>query len=263
MSATTLRRCVLLLLPAFALGLQVNAATSLRHHHYPQCARRYHRFRPPVAMSAAAAIMPPPVKMPPHFTVKGEKLTPYGILLGISVFLTAIIVQIPVYLAYLWSMAFDKKKRRMVDWIIHFWAKVSMSVCGYVPEVVGLENLPPHSVNCLYVPNHTSFLDILTLTGFIPRPMKYVSKAEILKCAASAPTLASLSQRTTPSRSRQLAQTTRAAPRLTSAPPIRLSPPPLSSASLLRTSPPPLSSASHHARASALLSSGSHSSVGR
>ena len=49
------------------------------------------------------------------------------------------------------------------------------------PEVIGLENLPAAGDNCLYVPNHTSFLDILSLTGFIPRPMKYVSKASILK----------------------------------------------------------------------------------
>ena len=50
-----------------------------------------------------------------------------------------------------------------------------MSICGYKPEVVGLENLEGID-GALYVPNHTSFLDILTLTGFVPRPMKYVSK---------------------------------------------------------------------------------------
>lgn len=122
---------------------------------------------------------PPPVQIPRHVKVKGEVLTPYGVLLGVSVFSTAFAVQIPVMLAYLWSLMFDKKRRRGVDWIIHFWAKFSMSVCGYVPEVVGKENLPKG--NCLYVPNHTSFLDILTLTGFIGRAMKYVSKAEILK----------------------------------------------------------------------------------
>ncbi len=57
-----------------------------------------------------------------------------------------------------------------------------MTICGYRPEVVGLENLDALvGKNCLLVPNHTSFLDILTLTGFIPMPMKYVSKIEILK----------------------------------------------------------------------------------
>ena len=56
----------------------------------------------------------------------------------------------------------------------------SMTICGYTPEVVGLEHLEGVG-HCLYVPNHASFLDILTLTGFVPRPMKYVSEAKILE----------------------------------------------------------------------------------
>lgn len=48
--------------------------------------------------------------------------------------------------------------------------------------MVGLENLPPIDETVVYVPNHTSFLDILTLSGFIPRPFKYISKIEILRC---------------------------------------------------------------------------------
>ena len=120
--------------------------------------------------------------MPPYVTVKGNKLTPYGVLLGLSVFFTAFVCNFLCAMTYLSSRLFDKKhRRRGVDWVIHLWAKVSMSVCGYIPEVVGKENLPPHGQNFLFVPNHTSFLDILTLTGFVPRPMKYVSKAEILK----------------------------------------------------------------------------------
>ena len=130
-------------------------------------------------MSAAAAQPPPPIVPPRFVKVKGQVLTPYGVVLGVAVYLTALIVQIPVFLAYLWSRFFDKKRRRAVDWIIHFWAWVSMRACGYSPEVRGLENLPKG--NALYVPNHTSFMDILTMTGFIPRPMKYVSKASILK----------------------------------------------------------------------------------
>jgi len=135
----------------------------------------------PTTMTAASAVPdPPPPIMPPRFVrVKGEVLTPYGVLLGIAVYLTAFIVQIPVFLTYAWSRLFDRKRRRGVDWIIHFWAWFSMRSCGYRPEVVGVENLP--AGNALYVPNHTSFLDILTLTAFIPRPMKYVSKASILK----------------------------------------------------------------------------------
>ena len=57
-----------------------------------------------------------------------------------------------------------------------------MTACGYAPEVIGLENLESvRKNNCLFVPNHTSFMDILTLTGFIPMPIKYVSKESILK----------------------------------------------------------------------------------
>merc|ERR1719310_1273144 len=131
-------------------------------------------------MQAAAAI-PNPVSPPRSWTVKGEMVTPGGFALCAAVFFTAFMVQIPVLLCYLWSQLFDKKRRRGVDWVITFWAWFSMRVCGYRPEVVGLENLPKNGENCLYVPNHTSFLDILTLTGFVPRPMKYVSKASILK----------------------------------------------------------------------------------
>jgi len=113
---------------------------------------------------------------------KGQTYSPRGVLLGMSVFVTAFIVQIPVFLCYLWSLLFDRKRRRGIDWVIYFWARTSMTICGYRPEVVGLENLEGlRGKNCLFVPNHTSFMDILTLTGFIPKPMKYVSKSEILK----------------------------------------------------------------------------------
>ena len=111
--------------------------------------------------------------------VKGEMLTPYGVLLGLSVFATAFGVQLAILSTYLWSKLFDPKRRRSVDWVITFWAWFSMRLCGYCPVVEGLENMPAGN-NFLVCPNHSSFLDILTLTGFIPRPMKYVSKDSIL-----------------------------------------------------------------------------------
>lgn len=46
--------------------------------------------------------------------------------------------------------------------------------------VVGLEHLPPPGEPVVYVPNHTTFFDILLLSGFVPRPFKYLSKSEIL-----------------------------------------------------------------------------------
>jgi 1-acyl-sn-glycerol-3-phosphate acyltransferase len=56
-----------------------------------------------------------------------------------------------------------------------------MMLCLSKVKVHGLENLPPIDEPVVYVPNHTSFLDILVLSAFIPRPFKYLSKAEILK----------------------------------------------------------------------------------
>jgi 1-acyl-sn-glycerol-3-phosphate acyltransferase len=33
----------------------------------------------------------------------------------------------------------------------------------------------------MYIPNHCSYFDILTLSGFLPRPFKYISKIEVLR----------------------------------------------------------------------------------
>lgn len=169
----------LLVLPA------LSSALVLPHRPLPVQHLQLQRSRPLLGVAttpAAFADAPPPVEPPfgISFQVKGQTLTPYGVVLGISVYLIAFIVQMPwIPLAYVFSRIFDNKRRRVVDWIIHFWAKISMRACGYRPEVVGIENLPKG--NAIYVPNHTSFLDILTLTGFVPRAMKYVSKASILK----------------------------------------------------------------------------------
>lgn len=127
-------------------------------------------FYAPVAKAALTAT---PKVVPQHSLVfKGQTLTPIGLLMGFSVFSTAFLVQIPVLIAYLWSQLFDEKKRcRGVDWVIHFWARASMTICGYTPEVVGLENLKGIET-ALFIPNHTSFLDILTLTGVERRTLQ-------------------------------------------------------------------------------------------
>ena len=50
-----------------------------------------------------------------------------------------------------------------------------------VLQVEGLENLPPPEETVMYVPNHSSFLDIFALSGYLPRRFKYISKIEILR----------------------------------------------------------------------------------
>lgn len=67
-----------------------------------------------------------------------------------------------------------------MDWLIHLWAKFSLRASLCNPTVYGKENLPPKGEVVMYVPNHTSFFDILVLSGFVPRPFKYLSKSEIL-----------------------------------------------------------------------------------
>lgn len=163
------------------LMCQCNSATGLRFVAFRPIL--YARITQPRSWHAQAVLSLTPKVQPQKIflTLRGQQISPTGVLMGLSVFCTAFIVQLPVFIAYLWSQLFDKKKRcRGVDWIIHFWAWASMAICGYCPEVTGLHNLEGLS-NALFVPNHTSFLDILTLSGFVPKPMKYVSKKDILK----------------------------------------------------------------------------------
>ena len=115
--------------------------------------------------------------MPKHHIMIGNKMiTPDGFRMGFMVFLVAFLVQIPIMLAYLVG---DRERQHTIDHIIGFWAFASMRLSGYSPHIAGLEHLPRGPA--VYVVNHTSFLDILTLSGFIPRPLKYISKESILK----------------------------------------------------------------------------------
>jgi len=56
-----------------------------------------------------------------------------------------------------------------------------MEFFGASVEVIGKENLPPPDEAVMYTPNHCSFLDIFILSGYLPRPTKYISKIEILR----------------------------------------------------------------------------------
>jgi len=56
-----------------------------------------------------------------------------------------------------------------------------MLTVGYAPQIRNPENLPPRGKAVMYIPNHCSYLDILTLSGFLGRPFKYISKIEILR----------------------------------------------------------------------------------
>eukprot|EP00614_Pseudopedinella_elastica_P018382 CAMPEP_0172647358 /NCGR_PEP_ID=MMETSP1068-20121228/240712_1 /TAXON_ID=35684 /ORGANISM="Pseudopedinella elastica, Strain CCMP716" /LENGTH=356 /DNA_ID=CAMNT_0013461635 /DNA_START=103 /DNA_END=1173 /DNA_ORIENTATION=- len=165
---------------------------------YPRPNTQLSRLQQPLASSAAGALLEgtpgtavskgtyePGVSVPPGpFSVKlaGRNLNLVGLYFMVTSFASAIVVYPFLTAAWLWSLVFDRKRQRGVDWIIHVWAKLSMLSCFYAPKVTGLENLPKNTGEAfLLVPNHTSFLDIYSISGFIPIRLKYVSKVEILR----------------------------------------------------------------------------------
>lgn len=123
-----------------------------------------------------------PVNPGLHLSLKGKKINLWGVLYALSTLGTAIVTLPFMFLfAFLSDVLGDAKRRRILDWAIHVWANLAMTLVFFRPKVIGLENLPPIGETVVYVPNHTSVLDILALSGFVPRPFKYLSKAEILK----------------------------------------------------------------------------------
>jgi len=86
-----------------------------------------------------------------------------------------------VLIAVLFGVLFDNKRRRFVDRVVQVWARGTMVLFGAQVKVYGKENLPPVDEPVMYTPNHCSFLDIFVLSGYLPRPCKYISKIEILR----------------------------------------------------------------------------------
>jgi len=113
--------------------------------------------------------------------VGSKSLNPVGLLFGASMTIWVIALYPLVLSSALLSQLFDRKKRRPMDFMVKLWAKTSMLSLFYRPRVVGAELMPPRDQPVLLVPNHCSYLDILTLSAYLPRPFKYISKVEILR----------------------------------------------------------------------------------
>lgn len=123
-----------------------------------------------------------PVNPGLHLSIKGKKINLWGVMYALSTLGTAVVTLPFMFLfAFLSDILGDSKRRRILDWSIHIWANLAMTLVFFRPKVIGIENLPPINETVVYVPNHTSVLDILALSGFVPRPFKYLSKAEIMK----------------------------------------------------------------------------------
>ncbi|KAJ8600975.1 hypothetical protein CTAYLR_006315 [Chrysophaeum taylorii] len=137
------------------------------------------------SVRAAAAIEEEtPAPLEPGFlslSVGGKSLNGVGVLFGVAMSFWLVAVYPLVIVCGIFSTLFDKKHRRSMDFVVGLWARLSMLTCGYRPRLLNKEELPPRGEGVVYVPNHTSYLDIFTLSGFLPRPVKYVSKIEILR----------------------------------------------------------------------------------
>ena len=121
-----------------------------------------------------------PVDPGPHINIKGKILNVIGLIYAFCSFsLSCISVPLMSVCAVICDLVGEGDRRRPVDWIVHYWAYIAMTMVGYRPTIIGAENLPSHNETVIYVPNHTSLMDILTLSGFMPRAFKYLSKEDI------------------------------------------------------------------------------------
>ncbi|EOD35710.1 hypothetical protein EMIHUDRAFT_122630 [Emiliania huxleyi CCMP1516] len=128
-----------------------------------------------VDAAAAAAVLPPT----PKTNAVSRKV--FGITFAL---LTAFVVTgiYPLVIsATIYSKLFDNERRRANDYVVQWWARTTLTLFGAKVALEGQENLPPPGEAVMYVPNHCSFLDIFSLSGFLPRRFKYISKIEILR----------------------------------------------------------------------------------
>ena len=84
-----------------------------------------------------------------HILVKKKILNMWGLLyalsaFGIAVFMTPLMAVLAVFC----DLFGDKNRRRLLDWVVHLWANFAMTLVGYRPKLIGLENLP---VRLIYV----------------------------------------------------------------------------------------------------------------
>ena len=140
-----------------------------------------------VAASAAAALPAPSPQSPlpapsPSFAVGSKVLNLYSVFFLVLNVLSLCVAYPLLAVASAWSFLFDRKRRRAIDAVVALWARLCLTLFFFSRvRVEGAEHLPARGQPALFTPNHCSFLDIFALSGFLPRPLKYVSKVEILR----------------------------------------------------------------------------------
>jgi 1-acyl-sn-glycerol-3-phosphate acyltransferase len=71
-------------------------------------------------------------------------------------------------------------KLRALTLFSTIWARSLINVCGVKVEIQGLENLQGVG-NYVLVCNHQSFFDIFAVAAYMPGPIRFVGKKELLK----------------------------------------------------------------------------------
>lgn len=61
----------------------------------------------------------------------------------------------------------------------HRGARLFLRLVGLLPRLAGAANLPPAGRPCILVSNHMSYLDGCVMTAALPRPVAFVTKAEL------------------------------------------------------------------------------------
>ncbi len=67
-----------------------------------------------------------------------------------------------------------------VTFLSTIWARTLISICGVKVEIQGLENLRGLGQYIL-ICNHQSFFDIFAIAAYMPGPMRFVAKKELMK----------------------------------------------------------------------------------
>jgi len=171
--------------PASGLGWQLPAGPAARKHGQAAFAGR--RRGVACRMAAEAITMEEANRLPAYskigrFKVKGMTASlPLGLLFLLGAIGWALVLTPPIVMAWVFAKWFDPLRRRIVDKVVSLWAWGACLAMLYFPKLQGRENLPGRNEAVMYIPNHTSYLDIFTLSGCIPRSFKYVSKQEILQ----------------------------------------------------------------------------------
>ncbi|MBN1982144.1 MAG: 1-acyl-sn-glycerol-3-phosphate acyltransferase [Chitinivibrionales bacterium] len=92
--------------------------------------------------------------------------------------LTLSIVMYGVFLLIKWIFG-SATADRFVTIFLKVWARHIVLTTGSRITIHGLEHLPHHN-NICFIANHQGYFDIPLIIGFIPKPVGFIAKHELL-----------------------------------------------------------------------------------